>query len=93
MAMVLGIYVYIQYHTNMESVRIVLDTPVRRKMSTSVEMIRTTSNVHTVTITAHNSRETDTHTHTHTHTRAHTHTHTSKQHHGHVAQCWRHLTS
>ena len=50
---------HIQYHTNVESVRIVLDTPVlvRRKMSTSVEMIRTTSTVHTVTITAHNSRD------------------------------------
>ena len=57
MAMVLRIYVYIQYHTNMESVRIVLDTPVRRKMSTSVEMIRTTSTVHTVTITAHKKAE------------------------------------
>ena len=49
---------HIQYHTNMESVRTVLDTSVRRKMSTSVEMIRTTGTVHTVTITAHNSRET-----------------------------------
>ena len=74
MVMILCIYVYIQYHTNMESVRIVLDTSVKRKMSTLVEMIRTTSTVHTVTITEHKKAERQ--THTHTHTRTHTHTHT-----------------